>query len=65
MFENILPARKQKQEPLVKIADLDKIATRKCVFVLHGKEHIISPPSLMSWLEIVEANAKLFAMKDQ
>ena len=65
MFENILPARKQKSEPLVKIADLDKIATRKCVFVLHGKEHIISPPSLMSWLEIVEANAKLFAMKDQ
>lgn len=52
-------------EPPIKVADLDKIATRQCVFTLHGKDHVITPPNLLNWLEIVEANAKLWNLKDQ
>lgn len=65
MFQNLMPARKKQVEPPVRVADLDKIATRKLTFVLHGREHIITPPDIKNWLEIVEANNHLMMLADK
>lgn len=65
MFDKFMPSRERKQESPVRVADLDKISTRKYIFTLHGVDHVISPPDLKSWLELVEFNNKLWELSSK
>lgn len=49
----------------VRVADLDKLSSKKFSFKLHGVDHKIDPPSIGNWLEIVDSSNALIGLKDQ